>query len=235
MSIADKLKTIADNMTDVYEAKHNEFWDNYLFSNYYAYRFAGQGWTDLTFRPTKDIILGEIGNGLFRETSITNLSNCLQPYEDEQGNKQYKIKLDTSQVKNATYAFAYGKLQVIPKIDLSSVTTSTGIFQNLSKLTTIEGIVVSPTTTFVSSTFSGCTELNHLIMSGTLAKSGLDLSSSPKLDEESLASIVNVLQDRVAEGLSDTNTITLSSQSESKISDSDKARISQKGWSVIYK
>jgi hypothetical protein len=120
-------------------------------------------------------------------------------------------------------------LTVVPKIDLSSLTTSTYLFQDDTKLTTIEEIRVSEATTFTStSSFAGCTSLTHLIMTGTLATNGLDLHWSP-LDHESLMSIINVLQTKT----SGTWTVALGSANLAKLTDAEKAIATQKGWTLV--
>ena len=233
MSVAEKLTTIAENVPKVFEAgkeaEHTTFWESYLKTAYMAYRFAGNGWNDTTFAPTKNIKSGTASaNGMFRESKIVNLKQCLE---------SCGVSMDVSKANNVSNLLGYcDVLEVVPKIDISSASDKTTyLFANDSKLRIIEELVVSETVTFASNSFNKCSALTHLIMTGTLATNGLDLSGSPNLDEESLASIVNVLQDRVSAGLSGTNTISLNAQSESKISDADKAKISQKGWSVTYK
>lgn len=228
MSIAEKLTTVAENVPKVYKAgqksEYDRFWDSYLRSGtniYGAYMFAGQGWDDNTFRPNKNISVAATATGMFRQSIIKNLKECLGSYT-----------LDLSGVTKASACFGYMEvLTVVPKIDLSSLTTSTYLFQDDTKLTTIEEIRVSEATTFTSaSSFAGCTSLTHLIMTGTLATNGLDLHWSP-LDKESLLSILGVLQDKTSVG--GTWKVTLGTENLAKLSDAEKAIATQKGWTLV--
>lgn len=228
MSIAEKLTTVAENVPKVYEAgqksEYDRFWDSYVPAGdiiYGAYRFAGQGWNDKTFRPNKNIKIGTTATGMFRQSVITNMKECLGSYT-----------LDMSTVTSASACFGYMEwLTVMPKINLSSLTNASYLFQSDTRLTTIEELTVSEKTTFTSaSSFADCTSLTHLIMTGTLATNGLDLHWSP-LDKESLLSILGVLQDKTSVG--GTWKVTLGTENLAKLSDAEKAIATQKGWTLV--
>ena len=62
MSIAEKLAKIAENEQAVFEAgvksEYDRFWDVYQENGnmtYYAYAFAGVGWTQSVFKPKYNI------------------------------------------------------------------------------------------------------------------------------------------------------------------------------------
>ena len=230
MSIAEKLTTVAENMPKVFEAgqqsEYDRFWDaaqldeNGIPKTYLNYHFAGRAWTDDNFRPKYDIYPASSAAGLFRETPITNLKQILE---------SCGVTLDTSRMTSATGSFGYSQLTVLPKLDFSSLTSATNTFTNSSNLHTIEEMIVSEKTTFNANTFTECTALTHMIMTGTLAKNGLDLHWSTLLDKESLLSILNVLQNKT----SGTWTVTLGSENLAKLTDAEKAIATQKGWSLV--
>ena len=224
------LDDMAEAIPEVYEAgqqsEYDRFWDavqldeNGIPKTYLNYHFAGRAWTDDNFRPKYDIYPGSSATGLFRETPITNLKQILE---------SCGVALYTSRMTSATGSFGYSQLTVLPKLDFSSLTSATNTFTNSSNLHTIEEVVVSENTTFASNSFTGCTGLTHMIMTGTLAKKGLDLHWSTLLDKESLLSILNVLQTKT----SGTWTVTLGSENLAKLTDAEKAIATQKGWSLV--
>ena len=223
-------RNIDVNADKVYEAgqqsEYDRFWDAAQLDEdgnlrtYLNYHFAGRAWTEENFKPKYDIRPGGTATGLFRETQITNLKQCLE---------SSGVTLDTSKMTSGTGAFGYGQLTILPKLDFSSLTGATNTFTNSGQLHTIEEMVVSESTTFVSTTFTSCTALTRLIMTGTLAKNGLDLHWSTLLDRESLLSILNVLQNKT----SGTWTVTLGSENLAKLTDAEKAIATQKGWTLL--
>jgi hypothetical protein len=228
MSVAEKLSTVAENVPKVFEAgkdaEHKAFWDKYLSSPYWVYRFAGEGWNDATFRPNQDIVVSGNATGMFRATNIKNLKQCLE---------SRGVVLDLSQVTNANTLFGYTTaLTTLPKLDFSSLNTeSPYIFFEDKALETIEEIKVSENYVPVNSHFTRCTALTHMIMTGTLANNGLNLLWSTKLDRESLLSIIGILQDKTSVG--GTWTVTLGPENLAKLTDAEKAVATQKGWSLV--
>jgi hypothetical protein len=224
------LDGMAESIPEVYEAgkqaEYDAFWDAVFlgadgnFHTYMTYHFAGRAWNDRNFRPKYDIKPVGTATGLFRETAIVNLKQCLE---------SCGVTLDTSRMTSGTGAFGYGQLTILPKLDFSSLTGATNTFTNSSKLHTIEEMVVSEKTTFASTTFTECTGLTHMIMTGTLAKNGLDLHWSTNLDKESLLSIIGVLQTKT----SGTWTVTLGTENLAKLTDAEKAVATQKGWTLV--
>ena len=162
---------------------------------------------------------------MFRQSAITDLKGILE---------DCGVTLDLSLATDLSYAFAYGHHKYLPKISVISAETKLqymcGEQDTSNRLIWIDEVEVAETNTFQGS-FNYNKKLEHVIFTGTLATNGLDLHWS-NLDQESVDSIVNVLQDRVALGLSGTNTVTISADSDAKLSDAQKATISQKGWSV---
>lgn len=208
MSVAEKLTTVAENMPKVYEAgqmaERERFWYEYttISPDYWVYRFAGHGWNSSTFKPTKDLIVKGTANGLFRETGIVNLTKCLA---------DNNVILDISGVTNTSYLFGFA-------------TKTTNISMKISEPNEVSSIA------FVSTSFQSCTALTTLYITGILGTNGLDLHWSTKLDKESLVGIINILQDKSAEA--GTWTVTFGSTNLAKLTDTEKAAATQKGWTL---
>lgn len=207
MSVAEKLTTVAENMPKVLEsgkrAERYLFWDKYLSAPYWAYKFAGQGWLNSTFQPTRDIVVSGSANGLFRETGISNLTKCLA---------DNNVILDVSGVTNAGYLFGFS----------SSIIH---ISMKISEPNEVSSIA------FVGTSFQSCTNLTTLSITGMLGTNGLDLHWSTNLEKESLVGIIDILQDKTSEG--GTWTVTFGSTNLAKLSDAEKAAATQKGWTLV--
>ena len=202
-------RNIDVSVDKVYEAgqiaEREAFWNTYVRTgNYWVYRFAGWGWMDSIFQPTKDIVVTGSANGLFRETGIRDIAKCLA---------DNNVVLDLSGATTTTYLFGFSN-------DLQKVSMKISEPNEVSDIT------------FVSSSFQSCTNLTTLSITGILATNGLDLHWSP-LDKASLLNIIDILQDRVKAGLEGTLTVTLGSTNLAKLTDTEKAIATQKGWSLV--
>lgn len=209
MSIAEKLTTVAENIPKVYEAgqraEHERFWDNYLrYGSYWVYRFAGWGWDDNTFQPTKDIVVTGNATGLFRETAIVDLAKCLT---------DNKVILDVSGVTNASYLFGFSNIVNI-SMKISEPNEDSSI-------------------AFVSTSFQSCTKLTTLSITGTLATNGLDLHWSTDLDHESLLNIIECLKDYSADTSGTDWYITIGNDNIAKLTEAEIQIAKNKGWDVI--
>ena len=230
MSIAEKLTTIAENTQKVYEAgkqaEYDAFWDMYQENGErtsYQYGFAGFGWTDETFKPKYDITPIGAANGLFRETQITNLKQCLE---------SCNVVLDLSKCNSFPDGFNKNPyLKILPILDFSAMPGTTNVFYNDSALEIIEGIKSGEKTAFATNTFYKCNSLIHMIVTGIIGQNGLNLQWSTLLDRESLLSIIGVLQDKTSAG--GTWTVTLGSENLAKLTDTEKAVATQKGWTLV--
>lgn len=235
MSIAEKLTTIAENTPKVYEAgkdaQWNEFWDSYQARGaalYSSYLFAGNGWRDKHFKPKYDIVVSKGGaTGMFRQCRITNLKKILQ---------ECGVILDTSQATDLSNAFSYSKITYLPKISLKSVTTGTDyIFGSTStetNLISIDEVEVAETTTIKSNAFNYDSKLEHVIFTGTIAKNGLNLQWSTKLDKESLLSILNCLKDYSQDTSGTDWFVTIGAENIAKLTEEEKLIATNKGWDI---
>ena len=208
MSIAEKLTTVAENTPKVFEAgqraERERFWDNCLkYVSAWTYRFAGYGWNDETFQPTKDIVVTGSANGMFRETAIVDLAKCLA---------DNNVVLDLSGATNTNYLFGYSS-------DIKHIS------MKISEPNEVSGV------TFTSSSFQSATKITTLSITGILATNGLDLHWSTKLEKESILGILDILQDKTSVG--GTWTVTLGPENLAKLTDAEKAVATQKGWTLV--
>jgi hypothetical protein len=256
MNIAEKLTIIAENEQKVYDAgkqsEYDRFWDTY--QDYgkrtnYGGAFFGIGWNNETFKPKYDIFPSGSAINLFRNSNITG---DLKKLLDDLG-----IALDTSQTKSFEYSFFQSTFESLPLIDMSydgntAVTLSNVFAQNLNlkKLP----IKVSEYTKFTN-VFAQCTALQDLQIAGTIGQNGFSVSDCKSLTKDSMlgkaasgeqitngenlvdlngtyyyGGIISALKD-----CSDSNTsytVTLGTTNLAKLTDSEKAIATQKGWTL---
>lgn len=201
MTIAEKLKKVADNEQKVFDSgvevggklgmqlQYDEFWDGYQQNGnrtHYAYSFSGRGWNSNTFRPKYDIKPTEsFSRGMAHTTIEGSLTEILN---------RCGVVLDTSGMAYCDYVFdsssliteiplIYGHMQV------------DGLFQHCAALKTA-ALDVESRTKFTN-TFFRCGNLENLTISGTIGES-IDLQYSTKLSKASITNIINVLSTSVS-------------------------------------
>ena len=199
MSIADKLKTIVENVPKVYEAgkdaEWSAFWDR--FQQYgnrrrYSRGFSNSGfygWSDEIFKPKYDIICeGDCSYCFYaweNETIPTDIGAIL---------KKQGVTLDTSKATSLENFFAYGTRIIgeLPVISCESATEYTsGLFRSVN-VTTIEKVIVTEKTNY-NGWFLYSNNLENIVFEGVIANNGLNLASPSKLSKESIISIINAL------------------------------------------
>lgn len=204
MSIANKLKTIAENEQKVYNAGKNEQWNDFwdgLQENgnrtQYPQTFS-LGWDDKAFNPKYNFVITE-AIGMFRNTKITQLAKKL---------KDNNLTFDTSQLNgaSATQMFQVAKVEDVPTLDLRNVTSLSHLF-SYSNVTTIERLILGNKLTSGDSAFIEARKLKHCIFDGVLSYNGLNLKYCPLLDKESITSLINILSTTTS-GLSVTLSLT---------------------------
>ena len=91
---------------------------------------------------------------------------------------------------------------------------------------------ISATTTYNSSTnpFVGATNISSLNVTGVIKCNGLDLSYMTKLPAEDLMKIVNALEDKSGDTSGTVWKITFASSQLTKIGETGKAIMKEKGW-----
>lgn len=229
MTIAEKLQLIARNVQKVFDGgKQTEreyFWDNATNDNTsWAYRFAGRGWNDKTFRPTVDITMTGSCTATFNGSQITDIV-------DNMGEHTMII----TDVTNAANMFSNSQVTHCPYIELSEATNISYLFSWCQALTTIDGITFpTSTSATVTNAFQGCTALANITVNGKIVISGLDFKQSKSLSVESLRSILGALSLDVSG-----KSITLSTSHKAVIeSDAEcsayASAATSAGWTIAY-
>jgi hypothetical protein len=207
MSIASKLSTISQNMNTLYNkaytkgyAEGNKEWDRFWDTfqqkgNRKAYNFGfincDKNWDATNFRPKYNIIMeGNASNAFY------TWQNLAEPVDIGAILKAQDVTLDTSKATNLQNLFAYGSSLVgsLPTIDLSSAGSSTSTMFLATLVTTIEKLIVTTATSFTNM-FNRCYNLENIVIEGTIAQNGLDLSTCKKLSGPSLESFVRALSE----------------------------------------
>jgi hypothetical protein len=180
-----KADGIAVGVVQGRQAEYDEFWDTFQnkggsFTKQGA--FAGRSWTDARFKPKYPITFSGNLNFTFAFSGIENIKKCI---EDS------PVEIVFGSITNNLSLFAYSRIISLPALDFSKAATIAQTFEGASRLTNIDKITVAANTSF-SGAFASCSALTHIIVDGTIGKSGFDIQYSP-LDKESLTSIVNAL------------------------------------------
>jgi hypothetical protein len=241
-NIADKLKSLlgitdkinaqdfVEKIDEVYEqgkkSQYDEFWDNFQHNGnrtHYVTGFAGQGWNDNNFKPKYNIV-PQSSKQLFADSKITDLVECL--------NKS-GVVLDFKNATDISSLMAYSAITHIGVVDFTSIAKVTAVFYQANNLKTIDKIILKSdgSQTFESITFD-CAKLENVTFEGKIGKS-ITFSKCSNLTHESLMGekgIINALKDY--SGTTSTYTLTLHVDAKARLSDAEKAIITQKGWTV---
>ena len=145
MSIAEKLKTVAANMTLlINKAKERgvyEWWHAYQTQYtgepnecdrlFWSYAFAGDAWDNKVYKPISDreiVILGS-SNYMYANSAITDT--------------QVTINIERASGAGTAHTFRDSSLITIPKLKVSEITDMATQFRNCEELKsiTIEGVV----------------------------------------------------------------------------------------------
>lgn len=170
------------------KAEYDAFWDGFFTNTEeYAWRFAGKGWNDHTFKPDRDIIFTKRGaNYCFCNSLITDLEAIL---------KRNNVVLDTSKTQRLDNFFNYCiSLTCVPEIVINeNCTNITSMFSECRALRTIRKLTFPEKTFNAASVFYNCLALEEITIGGTIGCNGLDLHWSTMLNKASITSFINAL------------------------------------------
>ena len=211
MSIKEKMTAIADNIrektkttstltlddmamgvNEVYEsgkkAQYDEFWSafNERAVNF-EYMYAGVGWNDITFKPTKDI---RVASRTFSRHNWFNRS----PYDLATHLEKLGVKIIG--MPDPRNSFVYAHFNRLPELDASTTTWPFyDTFYDMRYLVTIDKLIFNSegTATFQGTPFYNCIALKNIVIEGVIAQT-ISFSYSP-LTAESIKSIVTHLKD----------------------------------------
>lgn len=203
MSIADKLTQIAENEQAVFEAgkksEYDTFWDVYQENGnmtYYAYAFAGVGWTQSVFKPKYNIVP-------VTPTSMFSSSRIVDIRPQTIG-----VDVDFSKCTSFYYLCSNSTIKYIGVVDCSSAQSASlsYIFSSAKELVSVEKVIMPEMDSagFADKSFENAVKLEHIRIEGVIHRS-TSLRWSPLLSKASMESMINALSD-TAEG----QTITFS-------------------------
>ena len=203
MSIAEKLAKIAENEQAVFEAgkksEYDTFWDVYQENGnmtYYAYAFAGVGWTQSVFKPKYNI-------GPVTPTSMFSSSRIVDIRPQTIG-----VDVDFSKCTSFYYLCSNSTIKYIGVVDCSSAQSASlsYIFSSAKELVSVEKVIMPEMDSagFADKSFENAVKLEHIRIEGVIHRS-TSLRWSPLLSKASMESMINALSD-TAEG----QTITFS-------------------------
>jgi hypothetical protein len=184
--------SISSNYAEGYEAGkqagYDSFWDAYQQNGKrrsYQNGFAGEGWTDQTFRPKYDIVTTThyTANAMFRNTSVTDLAAILQACG---------VTLDISKAWYVTDIFrdAYGVTH-IPPLDLTNAQQfDYGCFFCWA-LHTVDCITANEACTWTGA-FRECNVLTNITFDGVIGRD-IHFQWSP-LSVDSMKSVITHLK-----------------------------------------
>ena len=237
MSLAEKTKTIAENVPKVFEngkrvgkqVEYDRFWDSFQdYGNrtHYGYGFAGDGWNNDTFKP-KYNICPSTASAIFYSVEIegdfVELLSALG------------ITLDLSQATNLSSAFSSSTfITRLGVMNTSNATTIATMFSACYGLVTIDKLILkSDGSQTITNVLSQCNALENLTIEGVIGKNGFDIHWSTKLSHNSLMSIIYALQDKTGDTSGTSWVCTLGTENLAKLSDAEKAIATEKGWSLL--
>ena len=203
MSIAEKLAKIAENEQAVFEAgvksEYDRFWDVYQENGnmtYYAYAFAGVGWTQSVFKP-KYNIEPVTPTSMFSSSSIVDI----RP-------QTIGVDVDFSKCTSFYYLCSNSTIKYMGVVDCSSAQSASlsYIFSSAKELVSVEKVIMPEMDSagFADKSFENAVKLEHICIEGVIHRS-TSLRWSPLLSKASMESMINALSD-TAEG----QTITFS-------------------------
>lgn len=228
MSLANIVSRLATKITEVFDAgkkkEWNEFWDAYQQNGKrtnYKGAFYGVGWTPKKLMPKHDIKPTEdgayqmFGSNASNADLVANLEEC-------------GVSLDFSGVtKTASYIFSGAKIKHLGVIDLSNLTGNNASVFNALVCDKIDLLIVGENVTF-QTWFNNCT-IKDITFGGTIGQN-IDFHWCTQLSHDNLMSAINCLKDY--SGTSGTHTLTIGTNNLAKLTDSEKAIATQRGWTL---
>ena len=231
MTISEKLTTVAENIPKVYEAgkkaENSDFWDIIQNSGKRDnYNSAFKYWSCEYIRPKYKVIAKHM------DSAGQTFSNCLKLKKVEKAYFDFSQKPTGSTTTTGYYyTFSYcSELEEVEDIGLIPQNNCYYTFTGCRKIHTITKLGVNENTKY-QNTFTNCTSLVNITIDGTIGQNGFDIHWSTNLSHDSLMSIINALADKTT----DTGTqwvITLGTDNLNKLTDTEKATATQKGWTL---
>lgn len=221
MDIAEKLLKAAENTGKVFDAgkkrEYDTFWDSYQNKGKkktYMLAFAGDGWTNVNFRPKYDINV-TYGYMTFRNSAVTAdiIELC----------KELGITIDFAGCTDFTQTFFNSKFKRIGEIDTTTASALAGTFASAAVSKIDKLILKNDGSQTFTSAFSNCENLADIKIAGKIGNS-INFAASP-LNAKSMASVVEALSDTVSG-----KTVTFK---ESAVNEADWSESGYSDWNAL--
>ena len=143
-------------------------------------------------------------------------------WTDENYNPKYPFAVTAA---NGMFQGSYITDTKVP-IDFTDVGNNSQTFAWATRIVTIHKVIYAANVALDSNAFSGCSKLENITVDGFLG-SNMKFSDCPLLTHDSLMSIINHLAT-----VSETKTLTLGATNLAKLTDAEKTKATEKGWSL---
>ena len=187
--------------------------------------------------------IGEIsaGGGLDYDTfwdtyqdngNRTRYSNAFygEGWNDITFNPKYPITISGDSAVDYASVFSYGGMtEINVDISVNSPSLATAFNQNRS-IVTIKKMVLLRNDVYFDRTFVATTNLENITFEGVISKS-IGFPNSQKLSDASIQSVIDHLADLTGQT---TQTLTFHSTVGNKLTDTQKATITAKNWTLAY-
>lgn len=231
------LDAIASGVDEVYDAgvksEYDKFWDRFQdYGQRTSYdreggrNFTKDCWSFKNFYPKYNL-------------SPVNASQMFYNWKNDFGDEYIGdiaqrledcgVVLDISNATNCYGIFQYcSGITRVPALDFSNAPNTKMVFYECNNLKTIDKLTFNEKNTSTEVAFSRCSSLENVVFDGVLAVD-LDIHWSP-LTHDSIISLLNILKDFSGSGT--TRTLTLGTSNLAKLTDTEKAIATNKGWTL---
>lgn len=225
--IAEKFEVITDELyakgrDDQWNENWDELQENGNRTNY-SWLFSGSRWNDVSFKPKYDIVPTNAGE-LFLNSGVVDLMGILE---------RQNVKLDFSKATRIAYLNQFGNIKRFGVIDTRSCNSlGTSLLGENYSVVTIDKFIFKEDGSQSAGgkiDFWGAFWLKNIVIEGTMG-ANVNFQHSNGLTYESLMSIINALKDY--SGTAETRTLTLHNTAKARLSESDIATATQKGWTI---
>ena len=235
MSIAEKLITVAENQQRVYNKGYTDGYakgevesGGFLWQNVVNYDHLFFG---VEFPTNTEIALDISNHYLLKESTESKRIPVINyAFANITGLTSVKIILNNSYPISMIGAFGSKNIQ---KVDLSEaplIANASYAFQ-YSNIEEVIGELDFTFSTSVKSMFEWCTSLTSVRFKKETLALSISLNKSNRLTNESIQSIIDGLADLTDKT---TQTITFGSTVGAKLTDTQKATITAKNWTLAY-
>lgn len=231
-TFADKLNIVAENIQKVYEAGKAAGGGGGSYEQGYE-----QGKNTITTRA-RTLQFADLNFGVQVITlNLDNITTFNQMFYKALGDTS-EITINCPNLVTSMSAFFDGdtadkKLKKITlNVDTQKTTNFNAFVWNRQGLEIIGGTPLNfISTTNIGSAFFGCYSLKEMRIVANTIKVAFNVANSPDLSDETIQSIIDGLADLTG---STAQTLTFHSTVGAKLTDTQKATITAKNWTLVY-